>query len=134
MTFASREGLALEEDVPLAPRTTLELGGRARYFVTALSDRDVEDALALARARQLGAWALGSGSNVVVPDAGVDGVVIAMATHGIQMRRDGADVLVDAAAGEPWDALVVKSLPVNIVSAPPTEISKDARGLSQEHF
>ena len=72
MSFASREGLALAE-----------LGGRARYLVEARADRDVEDALALSTARRLRLWALGGGSNVVVPDAGVDGIVLAMATHGV---------------------------------------------------
>ena len=37
--------MKLEHDVELAALTTLELGGRARYFVRALSEKDVVDAL-----------------------------------------------------------------------------------------
>ena len=46
--------------------------------------------------------ALGGGSNLLVPDAGFDGLVVHLALRGI--RRDGD--LFDVAAGESWDAFV----------------------------
>jgi UDP-N-acetylmuramate dehydrogenase len=96
----------LEHDVELAALTTLELGGRARHFVRALSEQDVVEALAFASDRKLRVWVLGGGSNVIVPDAGLDGLVLSLGLRGIEIETDTENVRVQAAAGEPWDALV----------------------------
>ena len=93
----------LEDDVPLAPLTTLELGGHARHLVRATGDEEVARALAWAAARKLALVVLGGGSNVVVSDDGLDGVVLKMETRGVRFEPDG---LVTAAAGEPWGAFV----------------------------
>lgn len=102
--------LHLAHDVPLAQRTTLELGGAARIFVRAEQEHTIADALAWARAHDHPTWILGGGSNVVIADEGLDGLVIEIATRGVRLRRDGTDVLVTAAAGEPWDALVERTV------------------------
>ncbi len=96
----------IRENEPLAPRTTLGLGGRARFLVDAESDGDLTSALESARARGLRVAILGGGSNVVVPDAGFDGLVVAMTSRGVTVEADGPKVLVRVRAGEPWDALV----------------------------
>lgn len=102
--------LDLAHDVPLAPRTTLELGGAAASFVCADRDEVIEDALSWARARGTSAWILGGGSNVVIADEGLDGLVVEIATRGIALEREGDAVIVTAAAGEPWDALVERTI------------------------
>jgi UDP-N-acetylmuramate dehydrogenase len=71
--------LRLRPDEPLAPRTTWRIGGPARFFA------EVEDVLALsallrwARVEALPAIPLGKGSNVLVPDEGLDAVVFVLA-------------------------------------------------------
>jgi UDP-N-acetylmuramate dehydrogenase len=103
--------LRLTPDVPLGPLTTLELGGPARWLAEVAEERDVAEALALAEARRLPALVLGGGSNVVLPDAGFPGLVIRMGLRGIQQQgAAGGDVLIEAAAGEPWDALVAETV------------------------
>jgi UDP-N-acetylmuramate dehydrogenase len=92
--------------VPLAPRTTLELGGRAEHFLCARDEGQVATGLAWATARGMPVTILGGGSNVVVADAGVPGLTIAMATRGVRFEPVGERVRVTAAAGESWDALV----------------------------
>jgi UDP-N-acetylmuramate dehydrogenase len=49
---------------------------------------------------------LGGGSNLVVADAGVDGLVLRVALRGIASRESGGEVELTAAAGEPWDTVV----------------------------
>ena len=100
--------LAIRDDVPLAPLTTLELGGPARHFVDARDDDTVAEALRWADARGLRVLILGGGSNMVVADAGFDGLVVRIATRG--RRFDAAAGTVTAAAGEPWDALVAETV------------------------
>jgi UDP-N-acetylmuramate dehydrogenase len=82
------------------------VGGAARYFVEARQEDTVREALAWARARGQTFRVLGGGSNLVVPDEGVDGMVVAIALHGIAIRETASVVEITAAAGEPWDDLV----------------------------
>jgi len=95
----------LRENVHLAPYTTLQLGGPARYFVECTSESEVRAALAHARERGLPVFVLGGGSNVVFGDAGFPGVVLRVAIgcdQGIAFR-DGE---ISAGAGAEWDTLV----------------------------
>jgi UDP-N-acetylmuramate dehydrogenase len=66
----------------------------------------VREAFRLARSRRLRTAVIGGGSNLIVPDEGFDGLVIAMNLRGITARQDGDHLLVTAAAGEPWDEFV----------------------------
>jgi UDP-N-acetylmuramate dehydrogenase len=99
-------GIAIENHVPLAPLTTLELGGPARFFVRADSEAVVAEALQWARGRGLPVFVLGGGSNLVVSDAGFEGLVLQVAPPGLTFQAAGGEVLVEAGAGQPWDALV----------------------------
>ena len=93
--------MRLQENVPLAPQTTLQVGGPARFFVEADSPQALQEAIAFARSRQLKLFVLGGGSNLLVADAGWPGVVVKIAIRGID-QRDGADgnVLFEVGAGE----------------------------------
>ena len=98
--------MIVASNVPLAPLTTLGVGGPARYFIEARDEPTVQDALDWARQRGLRFRVLGGGSNLVVADEGVDGLVVRIALRGISTRESGGVVDLTAAAGEPWDALV----------------------------
>ena len=94
------------ENASLAPRTTLGVGGPARWFVKARDEVTLIAALDWAAARGVAVRVLGGGSNVVVADAGVDALVIQVALRGVEARAAGAAMDLTAAAGEPWDDLV----------------------------
>jgi UDP-N-acetylmuramate dehydrogenase len=98
--------LAVRERVPLAPFTTLAVGGAARWFAEATDEAAVVAARAWAAARRVPLRVLGGGSNLVVADAGVEALVVRLALRGATTREAGAAVEVTAAAGEPWDAFV----------------------------
>jgi UDP-N-acetylmuramate dehydrogenase len=53
---------------------------------------------------------LGGGSNLLVADAGFPGTVVRLASTGCTVRREGDAVVVTAAAGHPWDALVDRAV------------------------
>jgi UDP-N-acetylmuramate dehydrogenase len=102
--------LAIQNDVPLAPLTTLELGGHARHLVEVATDADVVAALRWATARGLPVLVLGGGSNVVVADAGFAGLVVRVASRGRAYASAGHEVLATIAAGEPWDDFVADAV------------------------
>jgi UDP-N-acetylmuramate dehydrogenase len=95
--------------VPLAELTTLGVGGNAEHFVRAGDEGTLVAALEWAKRRGVPVHILGGGSNVVVPDAGVSGLVIRLATRGLDFDAAGRG-LVEVAAGEPWDAVVAESV------------------------
>ncbi|GLW09584.1 UDP-N-acetylenolpyruvoylglucosamine reductase [Microtetraspora sp. NBRC 13810] len=96
--------------VRLAPYTTLGLGGPAGAFVEAGTAGEL--AAEVLRADRAGepVLVLGGGSNLVVSDAGFDGLVVRVASRGVEVADAGDRVLVTAQSGEDWDALVVRSV------------------------
>jgi len=89
----------------LSAYTTLRLGGRARRLVEATSDDALVAAVRTADAHGERVLILAGGSNVVVADAGFDGLVVRVGTRGVTR---GADDVLEVAAGEPWDAFVAR--------------------------
>jgi UDP-N-acetylmuramate dehydrogenase len=99
-------GLKLEPGRPLAPLTTLGLGGPAAQLVQADTRETVREALSLAERESWPVAILGGGSNLVIADAGFPGLVLRMATQGIELTREGERATLTAQAGESWDDLV----------------------------
>ena len=97
-------------DVPLAPRTTLELGGPAELLLEAADAEAIRRGMAWARTEGVPVHLLGGGSNTLVPDEGLRGLVIDIASRGIEVSRDGEGVRVRVQAGESWDALVSRAV------------------------
>lgn len=97
----------LRESVPLAPLTTLGLGGPARWLALATEPEHVATAWAWCRARNVPLFVIGGGSNLVIADEGLDALVLRMAIAGItfESQADGS-TRVTAGAGEAWDDLV----------------------------
>jgi len=83
--------LGARRDVPLAPRTTWRVGGPARFLVQAPSQAPLADLFGLCAETGTTICVLGRGSNVLVPDAGIDGVVVTFpdARSPLALDRDG---------------------------------------------
>jgi UDP-N-acetylmuramate dehydrogenase len=97
----------IEENIPLAPFTTLRIGGPARYLVRIDNEAELVEAVEFARQQALPVFVLGGGSNLVVGDGGFDGVVLHMAIGGAGgIEEDGATVTFNVSAGMGWDAFV----------------------------
>ena len=101
-------------DESLAPRTTLELGGPADSLVEAAGVTEIRDALAWAAEQKVPVSVLGGGSNIVVADSGVRGLVVKIATRGIEIDRRHDSAIVTVAAGEPWDEVVSTAVGENL--------------------
>src|SRR5256714_12577202 len=101
--------MTIQENVPLAPLTTLQVGGPARYFAEASRENDIRKAADFARVNALSLFVLGGGSNLLVADSGWPGLVLKIAIPGIEQRpgtNDEGKVLFEAGAGESWDRFV----------------------------
>jgi UDP-N-acetylenolpyruvoylglucosamine reductase len=89
----------VRHEEPLAPRTTMRAGGAARVYAEPADEADLRALLREARARALDVFLLGRGSNLIVPDEGVDGLVISLAHPSWQAFEPRAGGGVWAGAG-----------------------------------
>ncbi len=103
MTSDWRRGLAealpnskVRLDAPLAPMTTLRIGGAADCFVDVGDEGDLERLFQWIRAHDLPWFLLGKGSNILVPDGGLRGVVMRLGAGFQIVDRQGELVRVGA--------------------------------------
>jgi len=82
----------VERDYPLARLTTIRAGGPAEYFARPHAQADLVELLAWAQAAGLGVEVVGSGSNLLVADVGVRGLVLKLAGELSAIERDGTRV------------------------------------------
>jgi UDP-N-acetylmuramate dehydrogenase len=92
----------LKENQALAPFTTFGIGGPARWFVEAETEDDIVEAAYWAQEYGRELFVLGGGSNLLVSDAGFNGLVLHLRLKGIERQ----DELFRCRAGEDWDGFV----------------------------
>ncbi|MGB8536452.1 MAG: UDP-N-acetylmuramate dehydrogenase [Acidobacteriaceae bacterium] len=105
--------MQFREQVPLAPYTTFQIGGPARWFAEAASEDDIVAGIAFAAEHRLPLFILGGGSNLLVSDAGFSGLVLRVALTGMTSTHKNGQFIVSAAAGEDWDGLVAYAVAAN---------------------
>lgn len=89
-------------DAPMAKYTSLGVGGRADALVFPQDEEDLRDILQFAKERAIAYYILGNGTNVVVRDRGLRGIVISLCRGFRRVRIIGQkdeEVLIDAEAG-----------------------------------
>ena len=94
--LAAQRGIALERDVPLAPLTTLRVGGAADRLAAPESVDDLAALLAIAADAGVPVFMLGKGSDIVVAEAGIRGLVIR--TRADAVTIDGTSLRAEAGA------------------------------------
>lgn len=94
--LAAERGRSLRRNVPLAPMTTLRVGGPADRYAAPETVDDLVDLLTLAADAAVPVFLLGKGSDLVIADAGIRGLVIRVRADGI--GTDGTTVRAEAGA------------------------------------
>jgi UDP-N-acetylmuramate dehydrogenase len=102
--------MTIQENIPLAPLTTLQVGGGARYFAAAASEDEVREAVQFSKEKQVPLFILGGGSNLVVADSGWPGLVLKIAIGGITSQPEKGAACFDVGAGHDWDDFVAHAV------------------------
>ena len=100
--------LQIDENVPLAPLTTIGIGGPARYFAKATTLDEIRQGIDWSRRHSQPLFILGGGSNLLISDDGFKGLVLKIDLRGIVVENEGATVRV--AAAEVWDPFVAMAV------------------------
>lgn len=98
--------IQLQENVPLAPYTTIGIGGPARYFVRTTDVDELRAAVDWGHAHGQPIFILGGGSNLLIADGGFPGLVIHNRKLGMTVESEDEFATVKVAAGERWDDFV----------------------------
>lgn len=103
----------IQEQVSLAPLTTLQVGGAARYFARAEDSAAVVSLLGTARDAGWPVLVLGGGSNLLVSDSGFSGLVVQLCDQEVRWDDAGPEATLYAGAGVVWDTLVASAVSKN---------------------
>lgn len=87
--------IKIQENVSLSPLTTFNIGGPARYFAEVRSVEEIKEALAISHQRKLPLIILAGGSNVLIPDEGLNALVISILLTDFKLK----DNVLEAEAG-----------------------------------
>lgn len=101
----------IQEHVPVAPLTTIGLGGTARYFALCSDVAQITEVLAFATQQNLPVFVLAGGSNTVFADGEFPGLVIKIGLQGLLCQTATAHII--AAAGETWESVVNEAIEHN---------------------
>ncbi|MBI2064931.1 MAG: UDP-N-acetylmuramate dehydrogenase [Candidatus Yanofskybacteria bacterium] len=96
----------IRKNVKLARYTTFHVGGPAEFFAEVNSVGEVKGVVDFVKKNKLKLFILGGGSNVLLPDKGMKGLVLKVNIKGIKFRNN----LTSAGAGEIWDNIVAKAV------------------------
>ena len=89
----------VRQNVPLAMHTWMQLGGAAEYFAEPRKAEELSALLKIARKENLSVRTLGAGSNILVPDEGISGLVLRFtAPEFTEIRSEGNHVYVGSGA------------------------------------
>ena len=86
--------MEIQENIPLKPKTTLKIGGNARYFAELKSKEDCKEAHDFAKDKNIPLVVLGAGSNTVFADGVIEALVVKITAD--DTETDGNKVIVSS--------------------------------------
>lgn len=115
----------IHEHIPLAPKTTMQIGGNARYYAELKAKEDVEEAVAFAKEKQIPLIPLGAGSNTIFAEGTIDALVVKVAADDMKIESLRVHVhtgcylasLVNALAGHNLDLSPLTGIPGTVGGA-----------------
>lgn len=97
---------SLAHNVALSSMTTLAVGGPATTVALPLNEDETIDVVRATQAAGVPLHVIGGGSNVLIADTGLPGVVLKSSDFGFSVRRADGHAYITAAAGVIWDDVV----------------------------
>ena len=91
-------GIAIQSSVTLAPYTTMKVGGPAQLFATVNTIEQMIEVVRWARSHELPYFVLGGGSNMLISDAGIHGLVIHNRCRQVTVESPNAVLVAESGA------------------------------------
>ncbi len=100
----------VKQDEPLAPYTYMKIGGPARYFARPENLEQLRELVVRAQNEDIPVYVLGGGSNILVRDEGVDGLVIYTRAPAFRYVRVEKELVTAGAGASLWSAVRAAAL------------------------
>lgn len=120
------------ENIPLGPKTTMRIGGTARYFAELQTKKDVEDIVVFSEEKRLPLVILGGGSNTIFADGVIEAVIARVTADDVDVEStrpplpspppEGEGILVHVEAGKTLASLLNELAEQNLDLSPLTGI------------
>ncbi len=79
LTFCKEQNIKLKQNEPMKNHTSFKIGGDCDYFVMPENTQQLKAVIGMAKELNIPVFVLGKGSNLLVSDNGIEGIVISMA-------------------------------------------------------
>lgn len=100
----------IQENISLAPFSTFKIGGPAEFFVEVEEKEELEEATKWAKEKKKKFFILGGGSNVLISDKGVDGLVIKLLNNEIKIKGERIECGAGASLAKAASAAIAENL------------------------
>jgi UDP-N-acetylmuramate dehydrogenase len=97
--FQELFGEQFQTGVSLARYTSARVGGPAEMFLTVYNATELQTAVELAYSQRINYFVLGGGSNILVADRGISGLVILNKARSVKYRSNGVNIICTVESG-----------------------------------
>ncbi len=81
---------------PMSKHTTFKVGGNADIYIKAKSVKEIETILAFAKENNISLTVIGNGSNILVKDKGIRGIVIQVLLNNYSIKKEEKNAIITA--------------------------------------
>lgn len=89
----------IKQEEPMEKHTSFKIGGKADFFIIAKEQRVIIAVLKIAKEQKLPVTILGNGTNVLVTDKGIRGIVLKIALDKIEIKKEKEKAIIEVEAG-----------------------------------
>ncbi len=111
--------MTIQDLIPLGPKTTMRIGGKALYYAEILTEKDVEEAYAFAKEKNVPLIVLGGGSNTIFADEVINALVVRIKNDEMQINENRVTVSAGKILGSFLNDLAVKNLDLSALTGIP---------------
>lgn len=105
----------IQQGIPLADKSWFGTGGRAQWYAEPTTCVELQDIITWARHTETPLTCLGAGANILISDAGIQGLVIRPSCTDIAVSYEGEHAYVTAGSGVVFDRLITWCLEKNLL-------------------
>ena len=84
--------MLIQENIPLGPKTTMRIGGQARWYAELNTKEDVEYAYQFTKQKKIPLIVLGGGSNTVFADDVIEALIVRVKAENIMVSSTNHDI------------------------------------------
>ncbi len=89
----------IKVDEPMSKHTSFKTGGTADFYIIAKTIEEVQKVMEYARIKKIKLYIIGNGSNLLVSDEGIEGIVLKISLDNISIIEQGENIIAKAGAG-----------------------------------